>query len=1125
MGADGTEYLVQGFRDVDEMMRAEQEDQALSRVLLHCTRLMTESSDAVIALSGMLEALGDFYGAERAYIFETNHDGSLSNTYEWAAKGVSRELENLQNIDPAGFAYWFECFENDGQLYVTSVDEEYQPGTQAYEVLSAQGIDSLMAAPLLVEGKTVGFIGVDDPRFHKNEFFLLKSLAAYAYSEILQRKQADEEHMVLNTVRGQYTTMYYADLLTDEMRTYKTSDDFRAKYGVTTSYSANMRRYVQEDLSLPDRDRYRMMPDRAYVMDRLKREGSFSFPFEDISLGRKFFGEFTFLKANEEGTKVVICSRETTAELEQKAATQNLINALVSIYTDLFVVNLDTGLFRVQRLSEGVHEFFGDLFLNGTYDEAIALYIEKSVLPEDRGLFEQISSADALTQLFQDRDSYTLRFRRRRNDEIHYYECELVKPSKDRNEFAMGFRNVDEMMQAELMAEEARRESHEIMESMSARYTVAYLIDLTERTFTEVSAYSGLNSALGKTGNADWAFDMFIRNMVREDYQPILRDFTDLDKMADKLDGRQVATIQYYGSRFVNTPTGEGWVEGSLIAVKRDENGRLLQALYATETIHDQKEKELQQKALLQEAFAQAESANKAKSDFLANMSHDIRTPMNGIIGMTAIAATHIDDKERVTECLSKITGASRHLLGLINEVLDMSKIESGRVDLSEEEFNLSELVENMITMIQPQVAEHEHDFRISIQNVTHEKVIGDSLRMQQIFMNLMSNAVKYTPNGGKISLTIEEKPTNRPQVGCFVFTFADNGIGMSEEFQKQIFEPFTRAEDGRIAAIQGTGLGMPIARNIARMTGGDIEVKSKLDEGSTFTVTLFLKLQEEEEIDYTEFNNLRVLVADDDPIACESACIMLDDIGMKSEGVNSGREAVESVVEHHTRAEDFFAVVLDWKMPDMDGVHTAKAIRKEIGPNVPIIIISAYDWSEIEQEARLAGVDAFISKPLFKSRLVHVFDTIINKEEEPEKTAPLTDIEDMDLTGRRILLVEDNELNREIATEILEMTGASIDHAEDGTVAVDKLTACADDYYDLVFMDIQMPKMNGYEATRAIRAMDRAYCKRVPIVAMSANAFAQDVEAARNSGMNEHIAKPIDLGALARVLDRWIKM
>ncbi|MDO4178669.1 MAG: response regulator, partial [Phascolarctobacterium sp.] len=984
-GSDGKEYLVQAFRDVDASVRLEQGDQALSQVLLHCTRLMFENSDSSIVINGMLEALGKYYNAKRAYIFEYNPKHNFDNTYEWADHGVSKEIDNLQDVPPEAFAYWFEVFEKDKELYITSVNDEYDPDSEAYKILTMQGIESLMAAPLFVEGKIVGFIGIDDPASHQNEFFLLRAISAYSYSEIMHRKQMDEEHIVFNTSRSQFATMYYADMLTDEMRTYKTSDDFSEKYGATASYSESMGSYVRNDIAPDDRERCIMMTDPAYVMKRLQKEKSYTFRFEDIALGRKFYGEFTFIKANEQGNKVVICGKDVT----------------------------------------------------------------------------------------------------------------------------------DNKLQEEKILEETRRRL-DIIQSMNQIYFAAYYVDLLNDKIEVLKTNSGGTET--SVDSAQEGLNKVVRQVVDDEYLEKSLEFINLSTI-----GTRLKDLTYLSFEYVDKY--QGWCRGAAIPAGFDDNGNLTHVFYAFQRIQEEKAKELQQQVLLRDALAQAESANHAKSDFLANMSHDIRTPMNGIIGMTAIAATHIDDKERVTECLQKITGASKHLLALINEILDMSKIESGKVDLSEEEFNLSELVENMVTMVQPQIEEHGHDFNIAIRNVTHEKVIGDSLRMQQIFMNMMSNAVKYTPNGGKITLTIEEKPTGKAKVGCFVFTFEDNGIGMSEEFQKQIFDPFTRAEDGRITKIQGTGLGMPIARNIARMTGGDIKVKSKLDQGSIFTVTLFLELQDENAIDYSEFNDLRVLVADDDPVACESACIMLEDIGMKSEGVNSGREAVTSVVEHHEAANDFFAVILDWKMPDMDGVHTARVIREEVGPDVPIIIISAYDWSDIEQEARAAGVDAFISKPLFKSRLVRVFDAIINKDENvSDKEEPLEDISSMDLSGHRVLLVEDNELNSEIATEILSMTGLEVECAEDGTVAVDKMSACANGYYDLIFMDIQMPKMNGYEATRAIRAMDNSYAKRVPIIAMTANAFAQDVEESRNAGMNEHIAKPIDMHALARVLSRWIK-
>jgi CheY-like chemotaxis protein len=340
----------------------------------------------------------------------------------------------------------------------------------------------------------------------------------------------------------------------------------------------------------------------------------------------------------------------------------------------------------------------------------------------------------------------------------------------------------------------------------------------------------------------------------------------------------------------------------------------------------------------------------------------------------------------------------------------------------------------------------------------------------------------------------------------------------------EQLFEPFSRAQDDRIRNVQGTGLGMVIARNIVNMMGGNIEVDSHLDEGSRFTVTFFLKLQEEEQISYEDFVDLPVLVVDDDEISMESACCMLNDLGMHTEGVLSGHEAIQKISTHHENQDDYFAVIIDWKMPDMDGIETTKRIRKSIGNDVLIIIISAYDWADIEQEARQAGADAFISKPLFKSRLTHLFNSLVGKEDEPNESVPLRTFEDMDLHEYRALLVEDNELNAEIATEILNMTGITVDTATDGSVAVDMIREKKDEIkYDIIFMDIQMPKMNGYDATRAIRNLGCNYCKSVPIIAMTANAFAEDVQAAFSAGMNEHIAKPLDLKSLATVLNKWI--
>ena len=534
------------------------------------------------------------------------------------------------------------------------------------------------------------------------------------------------------------------------------------------------------------------------------------------------------------------------------------------------------------------------------------------------------------------------------------------------------------------------------------------------------------------------------------------------------------------------------------------------------------KEQQIQQ--ALREAADVANAANRAKSDFLSSMSHDIRTPMNGIIGMTAIAANHLDDRERVADCLKKISESSDHLLGLINEVLDMNKIESGKIELVEEEFNLSELIDTMLTMTRPQIQAHRHSFRVNLINVEHEDVIGDSRRLRQVLVNLMSNAIKYTPNGGDISLSVSESPTNTRDYAHYEFVFEDNGYGMTEEFLKHLFEPFTRANDRRTANIQGTGLGMTITRNIVRMMGGDISVASVYGKGSKFNVSVYLKLQNTQDISFESFANLRVLVADDDPVCCESTCETLTDMGIYSEWVLTGKAAVERVKTRHEQGRDFFAVIVDEKLPDLNGIETTRQIRQLVGEDVTTVVFSAYDFTEIEQEARKAGANTFISMPLFRTKLVHLFDALVNHAGNTEGESVLQDLEDLDLSGHRVLLAEDQEINAEIAMDFLSMTGLEVDWARDGEQEVEMLSSSPDGYYSLILTDIQMPNMNGYEAARAIRAMERPYAREIPIVAMSANAFAEDVMNSRNAGMNDHITKPIDIDELARVLSTFVK-
>ena len=524
----------------------------------------------------------------------------------------------------------------------------------------------------------------------------------------------------------------------------------------------------------------------------------------------------------------------------------------------------------------------------------------------------------------------------------------------------------------------------------------------------------------------------------------------------------------------------------------------------------------------LSEAVAAAETANRAKTDFLSNMSHDIRTPMNAIVGLTAIAGANIENQDKVVECLGKITKSSRHLLGLINEVLDMARIESGRMSLAEEDFSLPELVDNLLTLTNPAIDEHHHQLEVHVEHIEHEAVCGDSLRIQQVFVNLMSNAIKYTPDGGNITFTIKEKPNGFSELGCYEFSIADNGIGMTPEFQKIMFEPFSRADDHRTTKVQGTGLGMAITRNIVNLMNGDIQVESAPNKGTKITVTVYLKLQKDEKEQEKELFDLPVLVVDDDKTSCESTVETLREIGIAGEWVLTGKEAVERCYARHETNSDYFAVILDWKMPEMDGIETARRIRECVGQDVTIIILTSFEFSEIEEEARAAGVDAFMAKPLFRSRLTATLRQFTSGKKEKDARNYLEDFAKTDYTGKRLLLVEDNDLNREIATEILGMTGVTVETAENGKIAVEKVAAAPENWYRLVLMDIQMPVMNGYEATAAIRSLPGSRGK-VPIIAMTANAFAEDVQLAKNTGMNEHIAKPLDLNKLNDVLKQWL--
>lgn len=515
-----------------------------------------------------------------------------------------------------------------------------------------------------------------------------------------------------------------------------------------------------------------------------------------------------------------------------------------------------------------------------------------------------------------------------------------------------------------------------------------------------------------------------------------------------------------------------------------------------------------------------ADNANMAKSEFLSNMSHDIRTPMNAIVGMTAIAASNIDNVKVVKDSLRKITLSSKHLLGLINDILDMSKIETGKLSITSEQVSLRDFMDNIVSIAQPLIKEKNMKFDIFIKNILCENIYSDNTRLNQVLINLLSNALKYTPENGEISVTLsqEESPKGENYVRTH-FHVRDNGIGMSEEFQQTIYDAFIRADNKRVNKVEGSGLGMAITKYIVDAMDGTIELQSEINQGTEFHIILDFEKATVSE-DEMVLPDMDILLVDDDEELCRDTIPLLQEIGLQAEYATDGATAVEMAKKRYDEQKDYQIVLLDYKMPDMNGIETARQIRKHLGQKVPILLISAYDWSDVETEAQEVGISGFISKPLFKSTLYHGLEPFANPKEDKQESA---NEPQYDFHGKRLLVAEDFDMNWEICKALLSVHGFELDWAENGQICVDLFNDSEPGYYDAILMDLRMPVMNGYQATEAIRASERTDAN-IPIIAMTADAFSEDVQHCLDCGMNTHVAKPIDIPKLLRILQEYLR-
>ncbi len=689
--------------------------------------------------------------------------------------------------------------------------------------------------------------------------------------------------------------------------------------------------------------------------------------------------------------------------------------------------------------------------------------------------------------------------------------------SDAKNEIKRGEMEEKLSLQNKLLEQERQRtRQDEMIRALSSDYRTVYYYNLDTDEGICYRSTAGLSSY--NEGDVIPSFSAFMNNYVENfvtygDKEGV-KNFISAQNLRGRL---KVENIISY--RFLATRYGKNYY-AMIRAAKIDDSAEIHAVGIGFVNVDEQTRESMAQNQALSDALEQARQANISKTTFLSNMSHDIRTPMNAIIGFTTMALRNFENKVQVKDSLEKVLTSGKHLLGLINDILDMSRIESGRVEVQLEDCNLSELVHSLIHIIQPQITAKQQSFQIDAVKIQNEDVLADKLKINQILINLLSNAIKYTQSTGTINFTISQHPSPIPGFASYEFRVKDNGMGMSEEFLKHIFDPFEREATSTKSGIQGTGLGMTITKKMVELMGGHISVTSKKNEGSEFVVTLDLQVVEEvNPISISNLEGMHALIVDDDFHTCDSLTEMLDKIGMRSEWTTSPREAIFRTRKAINDSDPFDVYIVDWLMPELNGIETVRQIRRLAGDGVPIIILTAYDYTDIIDEAKAAGATGFCTKPLFPSDLKKALSRVTGhvEDEKPDE------LSETSFKGKRVLLVEDIDVNREIAKMVLSEIELEIDEAPDGTDAVEMFSKSPLNYYDAVLMDIQMPQMNGYDATRAIRQMSRADSKTVPIIAMTANAFDEDKNNVLEAGMNDHIAKPLDIPSLLATLKKYL--
>ena len=969
--------------------------------------------------------------------------------------------------------------------------------------------------------------------YYQGKYVLLNTDGARSF--VVGFKNVDREtrekmalQSVAETISDDYECLFHVDFDNMQEELYRVSDVFSRYvpgYQEETDYLKRVCLLADAIVLPDDREKLLAETDPSIVLEKVKGFAPYYVDFR-VSINGEihwYQAKYVHHKAHGDRNCAIVGITNFDDHMAQKTRNEEilkqnlrLIEGVGAKFASVLYVDLDDGSFTYHVVQKNRQEQY-DKYARGsrTFDEAFRAYVEDVVYENEQESILEACKLDNIRDRLKQETQFTETFRAVDEGRTALCQVKIALVESDNGvpkAAAIGFSYDEEEVALNYIDEKLR-----------AEYEALYLIDLENDEYMRLRLASHLNFERNHHGIFTKILPQYASNVLPE-YREIWEKFVDLDFFREYLKDtdRRELVYQVSGKQLE-------WRRAVIQVVQR-KNGVATLFIFTFQRIDREQAEKLtlldtiqKQHEALQQALEMAQSANKAKTVFLNNMSHDIRTPMNAIIGYTGLAASHIDSKEMVTEYLRKIGQSSEHLLSLINDILDMSRIESGKMSLSEQEEGLSEIVHTIRSITQSGIAAKNLDFFVDVFNVEDEFVICDKLRINQVLLNILSNAIKYTPVGGTVSFKVSEHNPRPDGYATYRFSVKDNGIGMSEEFVKTIYEPFTRVKSSTVSGIQGTGLGMAITKNIVDMMGGRIEVKSEENVGTEVIVELELKLagtqKENMPEALTRLQGLRGLVVDDDLDSCVSISKMLKSISMRSEWCSSGKEAVFRAQTAFDEGDSFSVYIIDWMMPDMNGIETARRIRKVIGDVTPIIIISAYDWADIEQEAYEAGVTAFVNKPLFMSDLKKTLARCC----EPEKKEPAEE-QKLDYTGKKLLLVEDNEMNREIACEILEEYGFVIDTAEDGTVAVEKMMNAVPGQYDAILMDVQMPLMDGYEATKRIRKLSNPAAADITIIAMTANAFEEDRQAALAAGMNDFLTKPIEIQKMQEILAKYLK-